>query len=108
MRTRNPAAELSRAGAKLVLIPRNDTVADHKLWLVNTGELVNAGLDRDVALRALTFEPAEMLGLGARLGSLDEGKDANMVFLNGDPFEPATRIQAVMLDGRFVYGEVKL
>jgi hypothetical protein len=108
MRTRNPAAELARAGAKLVLIPRNDTVADHKLWLVNTGELVNAGLDHDVALRALTLEPAEMLGLGPRLGSLDEGKDANMVFLNGDPFEPSTRVQAVMLDGRFVYGEVKL
>jgi imidazolonepropionase-like amidohydrolase len=108
MRTRNPAAELVRAGAKLVLIPRNDTLKDHEMWLAQVGEVVGAGLGHDVALRAITLEAAELLGVSERLGSLDKGKDANMVFLDGDPFEPATRIQAVMLDGRFVFGEAKL
>jgi imidazolonepropionase-like amidohydrolase len=46
------------------------------------------------------------MGVGDRVGSLDKGKDANMVFLNGSPFEPATRIQAVMLEGKIVFGEV--
>lgn len=108
LRQRNLANELSRAGAKIVFIPRNDTLNDHKLWLAHVGEIVGAGLARDVALRALTLEPAELLGVGDRLGSLEKGKDANLVFLNGDPFEATTRIQAVMLEGRVVFGEVGL
>jgi imidazolonepropionase-like amidohydrolase len=106
MRTRNLPMELSRAGAKLVFVPRNDTMPDHKQWLANVGECVGAGLKHDVALRALTQEPAELLGVGDRVGSLEKGKDANIVLVNGDPFQPSTRIQAVMLDGRFVFGEV--
>jgi imidazolonepropionase-like amidohydrolase len=106
MRTRNLAMEFSNAGARIVFIPRNDTMADHKNWLAAVGEMVGAGLKRDVALRAMTLEPAEMLGVGNRVGSLEKGKDANMVFLSGDPFQPSTRIQAVMLDGKFVFGEV--
>jgi len=106
MRTRNLAMEFSNAGAKIVFIPRNDTMTDHKNWLAAVGEIVGAGLKRDIALRAMTLEPAEMLGVGDRVGSLEKGKDANMVFLNGDPFQPSTRIQAVMLDGKFVFGEV--
>ena len=39
---------------------------------------------------------------------LEAGKDANLIFLNGDPFEPGTQIQAVMLEGDFVSGEVDL
>lgn len=108
MRQRNLANELSRAGAKIVFIPRNDTLNDHEQWLRNAGEIVGAGLARDVALRALTIEPAELLGVADRLGSLEKGKDANLLFLNGDPFEPATRVQAVMLEGRVVFGEVGL
>jgi hypothetical protein len=108
LRQRNLASELSRAGAKIVFIPRNDTLLDHERWLAHTAEMVNAGLPRDVALRALTLEPAELLGVGDRLGSLDKGKDANFVFLNGDPFEPTTRIQAVVLEGRVMFGEVGL
>jgi imidazolonepropionase-like amidohydrolase len=107
MRQRNLAMELSHAGAKVVFIPRNDTLPDLRDWLPNVGEMVGAGFDRAAALRAVTSEPAALLGLEARLGSLEKGKDANMVFLSGNPFEPTSRIQAVMLEGRFVYGEVK-
>jgi hypothetical protein len=108
MRERNLPAELSRAGAKLVLIPRSDALPDHKTWLANTGELVNAGLDREVALRALTLEPAELLSVEKRVGSLEKGKDANLLFVNGDPFQPSTRIQAVMIEGQVVFGEANL
>ncbi len=106
MRTRNLALEFTNAGAKVVFIPRNDTVSEHKAWLAGVGEIVGAGLKRETALRAMTLGPAEVLGVEKRVGSLEKGKDANMVFLDGDPFEAATRIQAVMLDGKFVYGDV--
>jgi hypothetical protein len=106
MRQRNLPAELSRAGAKLVLIPRNDNTRDYENWLKHTGEIVAAGLDRDVALRAMTLEPAELLGLGERIGSLEAGKDANLIFLSGDPLDVGTKIEAVMLEGRIVHGEV--
>ena len=61
------------------------------------------GLDRDVALRGVTLEPAEVLGLADRVGSLEAGKDANLILLDGDPLEPATRIQMVILEGENVY-----
>lgn len=108
LRQRNPALELSNAGAKIVFVPRVDDLNGYELWLRHVGEVVGAGLDRAVALRALTLEPAEMLAVADRVGSLEKGKDANMVFFDGDPFEPSSRIQAVMLDGRFVFGEVGL
>ena len=107
MRERNIAMELSRKGAKIVFVPRNDTLSDLRDWLPDVGEMVGAGLDREVALRAVTSEPAALMGLGDRLGSLEKGKEADILFLSGDPFQPSTRIQAVMLGGKFVHGEVK-
>ncbi|MEO6708025.1 MAG: amidohydrolase family protein [Planctomycetota bacterium] len=106
MRMRNLAQELSVEGSRIVFLPRSDTLAAHKNWLRNVGEIVAQGLPRETALRAMTLEPAEVMGIGARLGSLDKDKDANLVFLNGDPFEPETKIMAVMLEGRIVFGEV--
>jgi hypothetical protein len=108
MRTRNLALELNKAGAKIVFVPRSETSPDHRNWLANVGEVVNAGLDRCTALRALTLEPAMMLGVDKRLGSLEKEKDANMLFFSGDPLEPASKLEAVMLEGRIVFGEVKL
>jgi imidazolonepropionase-like amidohydrolase len=107
MRQRNLPMELAQAGARLVLIPRNDTVADHESWLRHVGEMIRAGLDREAALASVTLEGAKLLGLEKELGSLDQGKRADLAFYDGDPFEPTTRIQAVMLGGEFVSGEVK-
>jgi len=108
MRLRNLPMELSEAGAKLVLIPRDDSVRGHEAWLRNTGEMVGYGLDRQAALRAMTLEPAELMGVGDRVGSLTVGKDANLIFFESDPLEPGTRVKAVMFEGEFVTGEVKL
>lgn len=108
MRQRNLPAEFSRAGAKLVLVPRTDSATGHKDWRRHVGEIVAAGLDYQTALSAITLEAAAMLGIDDRVGSLEAGKAANLVILNGDPFEVATKIDAVMLDGEFVHGEVDL
>ncbi len=108
MRQRNLPAEFARAGAKLVLVPRSDSITSQRDWLRHVGEVVAAGLDYQTAVRSMTLEPAALLGVEERLGSLEVGKDANLLILSGDPFEVGTQIDAVMLDGEFVHGEVEL
>ena len=102
-RDRNLPAELVAAGAKLALLPRSDSAASHASWLKDVGNVVRFGLDRAVALRALTLEPAEVLGLADRVGSLEAGKDANLILLDGDPFEPRSKIRMVILEGKNAY-----
>ncbi len=104
-RERNLAAELTAAGAHVVLLPLSDSAQGHERWRMEVAHLVSLGLDREAALAAMTLEGAHVLGLEERLGSLDKEKDANIVFWNGDPFEPGTKIEAVMLDGRFATGD---
>lgn len=107
LRERNIPAELVRAGAKLALTPRFDGPAAFKDWLPDVGRLIGQGLPREAALAAVTLEGARALGLEKSLGSLEKDKTANIVFWSGDPFEPSSRVAAVMLAGKFVVGEVK-
>jgi imidazolonepropionase-like amidohydrolase len=65
------------------------------------------GVAREAALAAVTLEGARALGLEQSLGSLEKDKTANIVFWSGDPFEPSSRVQAVMLEGKFVIGDVQ-
>jgi imidazolonepropionase-like amidohydrolase len=102
LRERNIPAELARAGARLALTPRSDTVQGHRDWLPDVGRLIGQGLPREAALAAVTLEAARALGLAEELGSLEKDKTANIVFWSGDPFEPSSRVRAVMLGGRFV------
>lgn len=102
MRERNIPAELARAGAELVLIPSGDNLGGAERWRHDVGHLVKNGLDRDAALRAMTLAPAIELGLEERLGSLDVGKDANLLFFDGDPFQPTTNLVSVMVGGDFL------
>lgn len=60
------------------------------------------GLGSDEAIRALTLYPAEMLGLGDKLGSIDAGKIGNLVVTTGDPLEVTTRVEHVVINGREV------
>lgn len=108
MRQRNLPAEFARAGIPLVLVPRNDSVSGYEAWRRHVGEIVASGLERSVAMRAITLEPAALLGVDDRVGSLEAGKDANIVILSGDPLEPGTQVDAVILEGELVSGEVNL
>jgi hypothetical protein len=105
-RLRNLPLELSEAGASLAFIPLRDSFGGHEDWRMNVAALIRDGMDRDIALRAMTLGPAELLGLGDRVGSLEAGKDANLVFLTGDPFEASSKVEAVMLEGKVVFGEL--
>jgi imidazolonepropionase-like amidohydrolase len=61
------------------------------------------GMSRTKALEALTLAGARMLDLEHRVGSLDPGKDADFVILDGDPFSVYTHVQQTWVEGRLVY-----
>ena len=60
---------------------------------------VKAGMDPFDALKAITINPAEHIGVADRVGSLEVGKDADVVITNGCPFEVLTEVKAVFIDG---------
>lgn len=68
---------------------------------------VRSGVDRDAALKAITLWPAEMVGLGDRLGALEKGRDGNVVILSGDPLSTTTFVEKVVLDGAVAYEREK-
>lgn len=107
LRERNIPAELARAGAKVAFIPRSEGQRWLEEWVADVGRLIGQGLPREAALAGLTLEPARALGLEKSLGSLEKDKTANIVFWSGDPFEPSSRVQAVMLEGEFVVGDLR-
>jgi imidazolonepropionase-like amidohydrolase len=64
---------------------------------------VKHGLDRDVALRALTINPARIVRIDDRLGSIEPGKDADLVIWSGDPLDVLSRVEHAFIDGAEIY-----
>jgi imidazolonepropionase-like amidohydrolase len=64
---------------------------------------VKHGLDRDTALRALTINPARIVGIQDRLGSIEAGKDADLVIWSGDPLDVLSRVTRALIDGAEIY-----
>jgi imidazolonepropionase-like amidohydrolase len=64
---------------------------------------VKHGLDRDTALRALTINPARIIGIDDRLGSIEPGKDADLVVWSGDPLNVLSRVEHALIDGTEIY-----
>jgi imidazolonepropionase-like amidohydrolase len=93
---------LERAGAK-VAFHTDDWITDSRHFLRMAALAVRAGMSRDGALRALTLEPAAMLDLEGRIGSLDVGKDADFILLDGDPFSVYTKVLETWVDGQRVF-----
>ncbi len=69
---------------------------------------VKYGMDPEQALRAITINPARLMGLDARVGSLEKGKDADLVVWSGDLFDVRQEALRVFIDGREVYRNPKL
>ncbi|MBI1851985.1 MAG: amidohydrolase family protein, partial [Planctomycetes bacterium] len=65
------------------------------------------GMPREDALRAITLWPAEILGVADEVGTLEKGKDANLLLLTGDPLDSRTWVDTVVLDGKVVYERSK-
>ena len=94
---------LTDAGIKIALGPKSDSIEAHEDFLREVTELVKAGLDKEIAKKAITINPAQMLAVDYRLGSLAVGKDANLLVLSGDPLDVGTKIHMVMIEGKVVH-----
>jgi len=98
---RNPGL-LARAGVTIAITTDHPVVPIN--FLVYQAILaVKEGLDRETALQALTINPAQILGLDARVGSLEVGKDGDLVVWDGDPLDIMSRARTVVVEGRRVY-----
>jgi hypothetical protein len=95
----NPAAELSAAGCIVGFLP-GDNLASLETHLLRAAQCVKAGFARDLALKALTIVPATAAGVDKRVGSIEKGKDADLLLLDADPFSGAARILKVYIDGK--------
>lgn len=104
VRERSAAAPgiLDQAGVKVSIITDHPVVPiDHLVTQVAIA--VKEGMDRDAALRAVTINPATVMGVADRIGSLAPGKDADLVLWSGDPLDLQSRALRVWQDGREVY-----
>jgi imidazolonepropionase-like amidohydrolase len=98
--TYRAAGELAQAGVKFAF--GTASYEDVRTLPYEAAISVAWGLDRDRALRALTIDAAEILGVSDRIGSLEQGKVANVVLWNGDPLEIRTPLPRVFIAGRDV------
>lgn len=92
------AARLNAAGVD-VAFATFDAHNSRKLKQL-AGNAVSYGMPWDAALRAVTLTPAEIWGVADRYGSLEPGKDADVVVWSGDPFELTTAVEHVIIEGR--------
>jgi imidazolonepropionase-like amidohydrolase len=101
-RTMRAAGIMAKAGVKIAITTDHPVVPIH--FLVHQATLaVKEGLDRATALRALTVNPAEILRLDDRVGSLKPGLDADVVIWSGDPLDVMSRALRVFINGKDVY-----
>ncbi len=96
------AAVLDRAGVP-VAINTDDSITESRFFLRTGAIAVRGGMSEEAALRALTLNPARMLHLDDRLGSLEKGKDADFVVLSGPPFSIYTQVLETYIDGQRVF-----
>lgn len=101
MNPKNPAI-LSEAGVKVAI--QTDQMSAVKYILFDAALAVREGMDEQEAIKAITIYPAEILGIANRVGSLEEGKDADIVIMSGPPLDVKdSRVERVFIAGRQVY-----
>ena len=93
------AGIMSRAGIKVCLTADHDVTPIYYLPVYGA-QAVKAGLDEVEGLKALTRNPAEVLGIGGRKGEIKEGKDADLVIWSGRPFDSCTKAETVFIMGK--------
>jgi imidazolonepropionase-like amidohydrolase len=92
------AGLLSKAGVKIAF-QTNDSAYSRNLPY-HAGMAAAFGLPKEEALKAVTIYPAEIFGVADRVGSIEQGKIANLIVTDGDPLEIRTQIKHVFINGR--------
>jgi len=93
--------ELAKAGV-LISFSSGDSPAQGKDLPYHAAKAVAFGLPAEEALRALTINPAKILGVADRLGSIEAGKDADLLIATGDPLDMKTEVKQLVINGRAI------
>lgn len=108
------AAILHRAGVPVAVVPAQEGVdlggivgRDIMHLTIEADFAVRGGLPEDAALAAITIVPARMLGVSHRVGTLEVGKDCDLVVTDGDILHYNTFVQWAVVDGRIAYDKEK-
>lgn len=102
---RVPPRMLLDAGIPLAFVPTGENDSGYEAFRWHLGELVRHGMAPEEVLRAVTRTPAEILGVQERYGSVEKGRKADLLFFDGDPFAPTTRLVEVRVEGEVVWSE---
>ncbi len=92
------AGQLHAAGVKIAVATYDS--ADSRTLPYEAANYVPFGLPHDEALRAITINPAEILGVAGQLGTIEPGKLANLIVTTGDPLEITTQVRHLFIHGR--------
>ncbi len=98
------AAVLNKSGVKVAIMTDHPVIPVQHINMC-AQYAVRAGMDHYEALKAITINPAQILGIDDRVGSIKKGKDADLVLWNGDPLNINSRVLFTMIDGEIVYME---
>lgn len=99
---RNVAELLRKEGVPFALSSHGSAAPEDGLAL-QAGYAMQGGLPFENALAAVTSIPARLVGVADRVGTIEVGKDADLCLWNGTPFEPSSRVIAVIVDGVLRY-----
>ena len=89
---------LAKAGCQVSIITDSPVIPQEYLPLC-AGLAVQAGMEPFAALQAITINAAKHAGIADRVGSLEVGKDADIVITDGCPFEVSTKVECVLIEG---------
>ena len=92
---------LAAKGCQVSIITDSPVIPQEYLPLC-AGLAVKAGMDQFEALKAITINPAKQIGISDRVGSIETGKDADIVITDGDPMVSSTAIKKVFINGEAV------
>jgi hypothetical protein len=81
---------------------RSSNASTQSLWY-QAAACIGHGMERDAALAAVTTTPARMLGLESRVGTLEQGKDGNVLLFSGDPLSVTSFCEYVFIEGEERY-----
>jgi len=100
MTPRNPGL-MAEAGVKVAI--QTDESSAVRYLTINAALAVREGMPEEEAFKAITINAAEIIGVADRVGSLEVGKDADVVVFSGHPFDYRTLAELVLVDGEEVY-----
>lgn len=93
---------LQRAGIKVAIMTDHPVIPVQYLPIM-AGLSCKAGMDKFEAMKAITINPAEILGIANKVGTIEVGKDADLVMMTGHPFELDAQVTHTFVNGKIAY-----